>query len=238
MSLSISLPKRGESSKRNIVESVVIGIILTAASYVVGYSLGWIDSVNSLEAFAVFTSYMSTYLCVMERRFNYVAGAISTAAYCILFIQSDLLASATVNGYLVFTLIYGWLRWGNDAVTRAVTRVQLKWVPAYVLVTAAAYLGAVLLNSAVGGSMAWTDTIILVGTILAQFLLDNKKLATWSIWAVVNVFAIYTYFNAGLALAGFQYIFFLMNTVYGWYMWKQSMASAKVAEPERELVSA
>lgn len=239
MSLSIALPVRSAKPSRNIVESVVLGIALTALSYVVGMSFGWISSVNGLEAFAVFTSYMSTYLCVMERRFNYVAGAISTAAYCVLFLQTDLLASATVNAYLVFTLAYGWWRWRDDSNTRPVSRIQLKWLPVYALVTGVAYVGALALNSAVGGTMALTDTIILVGTILAQFLLDNKKLATWSVWAIVNVFAIYTYFHAGLALAGFQYIFFLANTVWGWHAWKQSMnKSNDIAKPERELVSA
>ena len=71
--------------------------------------------------------------------------------------------------------------------------------------------------------MAWADSTILAGTILAQFLLDNKKLQTWIVWAIVNVFAIYTYFTAGLSLVAFQYVFFLANTMYGYAMWKRGM---------------
>jgi nicotinamide riboside transporter PnuC len=58
------------------------------------------------------------------------------------------------------------------------------------------------------------------------------------VWIVTNVFAIYTYFNAGLSLAGFQYIFFLLNAFYGWYMWHLSKRAnapepaAAVVEPE------
>ncbi len=57
---------------------------------------------------------------------------------------------------------------------------------------------------------------------MAQFMLDNKKLENWGVWAVMNCFAIYTYFAAGLALVGFQYIFFLLNVFYGYYMWNKS----------------
>jgi nicotinamide mononucleotide transporter len=91
------------------------------------------------------------------------------------------------------------------------------------LIAIAGYGGAALLSSAFGGSMAWTDSMILAGTILAQFLLDNKKIENWIVWAVVNLFAIYTYWTIGLQLVAFQYVFFLANTVYGYLIWNRSM---------------
>ena len=72
------------------------------------------------------------------------------------------------------------------------------------------------------GALAWTDSVVLAGTLLAQFLLDNKKLENWIVWAVVNVFAIYTYATSGLPLVAFQYVFFLANTAYGYVSWRRS----------------
>lgn len=210
------------SAKRDLIESFAVGVILTTLSYIVGLAMKWVPVLNWLEVFAVFTSYASTYLCVKERRANYPIGAISTAAYAILFLQSGLLSSAVLNAYLTPTLIYGWLRWRRDADTRPVTHVQLKWIPAYLLVAGLGYAGAALISSKLGGTMAWTDAMILAATILAQFLLDNKKLENWLVWAVVNVFAIYTYATMGLPLVAFQYVFFLMNTVYGFVIWRRS----------------
>lgn len=224
------MPRREGNATRNVVESAIIGIVLTALSYAVGLHFGWLSVINWLEVFAVFTSYMATYLCVMERRINYPIGVISTAAYCVLFYQGGLLASTAINAYLVFWLAYGWFRWRGDEVTRPVTRVSLKMWPLYLLVAGAGYLGVLLIAHLMGGTLVWTDSVILAGTLLAQFLLDNKKLENWGVWAVVNVFAIYTYFTAGFALAGFQYIFFLANTFYGFYMWRVSMKN--YVEPE------
>ena len=212
--------------------AILIGVVLTGASYFVGYALGWINEVNYLEAFAVFTSYASTYLCVVESRVNYLFGIISTAAYCVLFGQFGLVASAIVNGYLAFSLVYGYFRWGGDENTKPVQHVALRWLPVYAVVTALAYLGALGITKAFGGELALTDSVILVGTILAQFLLDNKKIETWLVWVVVNVFAIYTYFSADLTLAGFQYVLFLANTVLGWVMWQKSMNADKKAYAE------
>lgn len=208
---------------RSIIEAVAIGVVLTALSYFVGFAAGWVDSLSWLEVFAVFTSYGSTYLCVRERRFNYVFGAISTAAYAVLFFGQGLFASALLNAYLAPALVYGWFRWRADSDTRPVTRVALKWWPVYVVVTAVAFAGALGLFALFGAAMVWTDAAILALTILAQFLLDNKKIETWIIWVIVNVLAIYTYATAGLALVAFQYVFFLANTIYGYYEWNKSM---------------
>lgn len=210
-------------SRRNMVEGVGIGVVLTGFSYLIGILAGWVNEIAWLEVFAVFTSYVSTYLCVRERRFNYPFGAISSIAYCVLFFQQGLMASALLNLYLAPSLIYGWFRWRADAVTRPVTRVGYKWYPVYILATGAAYLGAVWVSGMLGGTMAWADGVILIGSILAQFLLDNKKLETWVVWFVVDVFAIYTYASTGLALVAFQYIFFLANTGWGHWEWFKSM---------------
>lgn len=210
---------------RDVTESTAIGIVLTGISYIVGLLLGWVtfESLNWLEVFAVFTSYCCTYLCVKERRINYPIGALSSGAYALLFFQSGLMASAILNIYLVPTLVYGWIRWRKDTNTRPVTHVTNRMISVYIAIALIGYGGAVAIGHLLGGSMAWTDSVILAGTILAQFLLDNKKLENWIVWAIVNVFAIYTYTSSGLPLVAFQYIFFLANTVYGYISWKRSM---------------
>lgn len=227
----ISMPSRDQGTKVNIIQGVVFGVILTAFSYFVALNVGWITELNYLETFAVFTSFVCTFLCVMERRANYPIGAISNAAYAFLFFSFGLLASGITTAYLTFALAYGWFRWKSDTDTRPVGRVELKWIPAYILTTAAFYGIVLWIVSAAGGELALTDTVILIGTMLAQFLLDNKKIENWVVWAIVNVFAIYTYATAGLALAAFQYVFFLANTFYGYYMWNKARQVTTPAEP-------
>ena len=213
-------------------ESVAVAIVLTALSYLVGSLLGWLSAgINWLEVFAVFTSYAATYLSVKQKRINYVWGAISSAAYAVLFFQYGLIASALLNAYLAPSLVFGWFRWRRDSITRPVEHVKVKMLWVYGLVTVVAYFGAFGLIVLFKGTFGPFDAIILAGTILAQLLLDTKKLETWIIWAVVNVVAIYVYFSSGLPLAGFQYVFFLANTVYGFVSWRNTMA--KRIKPER-----
>ena len=96
--------------KRHLAEALAIAIVATGSSYWLAIWAGWITSLNWLEAFAVFTSFVCTWLCVRQRRLNYPIGAVSTAAYAVLFLQNDLLASAILNAYLTPALLYGWYR--------------------------------------------------------------------------------------------------------------------------------
>jgi nicotinamide mononucleotide transporter len=213
--------------KFDFFESVVVASMLTFGTYAVAQLFGWTHgSINWLEFAAVYTSYSCTWLCVGQRRINYPIGALSSGLYAVLFWQTGLVASAVLNGYLVVYLVYGWYRWRADANTLPVSRLPLVWIPAYLAATAAAYWVAVIVVESRGGHMALTDSVVLAATILAQFLLDNKKLETWFVWVIVNLFAMYTYASQGLWLAAFQFFFFLINTVIGYFEWRKTLAQS------------
>lgn len=220
---------RNTPATRNVIESVIIGVALTALSYIVGYAASWPLTTGWqlwLEIFAVFTSYSCTYLCVRERRIQYPIGAISTLAYAWLFYEFGLNASAVLNAWLVLQLVYGWFRWRSDSNARPVTFVKLWQWPLYAAATGVFFALGYWIDTALGGSFAMTDVLILVGSILAQWLLDNKKWENWAVWLAVDVLATYEYYNSHLYLVAFQYLFFLLNTFYGMYVfylsWKNS----------------
>lgn len=171
----------------------------------------------------MFTSYCCTWLCIRQRRLNYPIGALSTAAYSVLFWKQGLVASAALNAYLTPSLLYGWVRWRADSQTRPVSHVAVRWLPVYIGATGAAYVGAVVIADALGGTFAAADSVILVGSILAQFLLDNKKVENWIVWFAVNIVAIWLYLTSGLAIAGLQYVLFLGTAVIGLHQWTRAL---------------
>jgi len=212
-----------------ILESIALAIVLTALSYVVGLQAGWITELNWLEVFAVATSYSCTWLCTRQSRWNYPIGIVTTAAYSVLFYQWAMPALALFNLYLVFSLIYGWFRWGSDDNTRPVTRIPLKWYTGYGaigLVILALFLAANLMFNPTGISeLNPIDVGLAVASGIAQLMLDNKKLENWTLWAIIDIVSIPFFIHGGLTLVAFQYIFFLVNTVIGHVHWKRSMVT-------------
>jgi nicotinamide mononucleotide transporter len=128
-----------------------------------------------------------------------------------------------LNVYLVPTLIYGWFIWGKDENTKPVEFVSWKMWPVYLGVTALTYLILYAITTKMNATLAYMDSFLLVGSILAQWLMDRKKIENWLIWTIVNVVSIYTYWEAGLVVLAIQFIFFLLNAFWGLYEWRRSM---------------
>lgn len=203
--------------------SILIGFVLGITTTVFAYSMGWIQEINILELFAVTTSYACTYLCVVQSRWNYPLAIVTTIAYAWLFYQWGLYGSAIASVYVPFAVIYGWFRWGPDGRTRRVTRTPIAHYPFYIALGLAGWTATFLIADAVGATLPVMDSAILVLTIMAQFMMDNKKLECWIVWITLNVIAIGLYFQTGLYLAALQYVFFLGNAFVAMWLWKKSM---------------
>lgn len=219
-------------TKRAIIESILIAILLTALSYGVGLWLGWIVAVNWLEAFAVFTSYSCTWLCTKQSRWNYPIGVITTLAWSILFFSQGLLALAIFNLYLVGSQIYGWYRWGKDTDTRPVTKLTLKDIPGYGAFGLIILIGFIAIYAVFSpGGLAdfnMIDIGLAVFSGVAQLLMDNKRIDNWPVWGVVNIVSIPYFLSLGFTLTAFQYIFFLANNFVAYFAWKKTMEPKNV----------
>lgn len=212
-------------SLKRFIDSMWIATLLTVLSITFSEFMGWLQygDLNLWEVAATWASFSCTYMCVMQTRWNYPMAVVSTCLLAYVFWQSNLLASAILNLYLIPTVIYGFFIWGKDSETRPVEHVKWGILPVYVLFTVGAYAGAWGIVNYFGGELAALDSWLLIGSIFAQFLLDRKKIETWLVWISVNIVSIYVYFDSGLYLLAIQFAFFLANAVFGYYQWWRSM---------------
>lgn len=210
--------------KNDYVTAALLAVSLTAATYLLAFSLGWVSGQpNWLEVLASGMNYAATYLSIKQRRFFYMIGVAASAIYAVVYGQAGLLASAVLSLYLTLSLIYGFFRWGKDSDSRPVHHLSWKWLPVYLLVTVGFYAGASFTVHALGGTFAFWDAAILVLTILAQFMLDQKVIQTWIVWTLVNIVGVVLYFSSGLYFAAMQQLIFGLANAAGWYFWKRSM---------------
>ena len=208
-----------------MIAAICFGALMTALGFVFAVAYDPNNFVFSpLEAAAVWTSYVCTLLCVFQARANYYFGVVTTFLYSILFFNTGLNALAVFNAILVVSLIYGWFRWGPDGRPLRVTNVEgvQSWL-GYVAFAGMVSGIMVLVYRAFGADVVQIDVLVASVSAAAQLMLDNKKITTWKVWAVVNVFSIYLFMAQGLYIVAVQYAFFLLNTIYGHYQWKKSM---------------
>lgn len=199
-----------------------LGLLLFAPAGT--YTFSW------LEITAVALNYGATYLSIKRRRFFYLIGIVASAMYAVVYGQVGLLASAVLSMYLTLSLVYGWLRWGKDTKSRPIHHISLKWVPAYIAATLVFWFGAFLIVRALGGELPFWDAWILVLTILAQFMLDNKVIETWFVWVAVNIFGFFVYANYELWFATVQQVLFGLANVWGYLAWRKAMRAENLSD--------
>lgn len=217
--------------KNVFFQALLIAVGLTSLTYTLAYSVGWVQGEpNWWEIAASGLNYAATFLSIKQRRFFYVIGIGASAIYAYVYGSAGLIASAVLSAYLTISLVYGFLRWGGDKKTRPVHHIRGWWWLAYIGATAVFYGGAVAITSALGGNFAPWDAAILVLTILAQFMLDNKVIETWAVWTLVNVVGVVLYFTSGLYFAAIQQFLFGIANLWGFLAWKKSMDSEPVTQ--------
>lgn len=207
---------------RGLIEAVLIATALTGALAFATLTLTK-DDLSLVETAAVFLSFASTWLCTKQIRANYVFAVGATALLSYTFWEADLYGSMVLNLYLIPTVIYGWFIWGRDQKSKPVEHVKPRAILLYGGFTALTWLGAYLAIKAAGGTMVALDGWLLVGTVLAQFLMDRKKLENWIVWGLVNAVSVYVYFENGLYLLAAQFVIFLANAVYAWFEWRKTL---------------
>lgn len=200
-----------------LLATIITGLLLLAQAALTP------NPINIYETLAVYFSFWCTWLCTRQVRFNYILAVFSTALLSFTFWQAQLYGSMALNLYLIPTVIYGWFIWGKDTTTKPVEHVKLPMLSVYLLFTGLTWLGAYLIITRFGGQMVALDGWLLVDTVLAQYLLDRKKIETWLIWMLVNIVSVYVYFESGLYLLAAQFAFFLLNAVYAWFQWKKTI---------------
>jgi nicotinamide mononucleotide transporter len=212
----------GNKSLDALIESLVFAFVATAVSYGVAIYAGWISAASLLEITCLFTAYSCTYMCVKQTRWNYPMGILNVGLLAWYFADLKLYGLMATNLYLLPWLFYGWFRWRSDDDPRPVTYVINDapiWWAAYIIAAVTAFFAMRYINEQLGGSLAWQDSAIFAATVIAQFWLDNKKRETWIVWVLVNIISMYVFLQTDQPLFFVQYLFFLANTVYGWFSW-------------------
>lgn len=180
---------------------------------------------STLEIFATIFTVLCVILAVKRSTWQYPIGLIGTVLYYFVFQKVGLYASAGLQIFFLAVQLYGWWFWlyGDAGKKPKITSISaFTWINILVWGTLASYTLGEYLNIFTNANMAVLDTFIFGFSVIAQFLLDRKKIETWIVWAIVNMVSIFVYFGQGLMLTGWLYVFLLINTVWGYIEWKKN----------------
>lgn len=155
-------------------------------------------------------------------------GIIGCLLFGALFYSVQLYADVTLQIFFVMTGIIGWVRWargGDDGAALPISKsspLLLALAALVGLIVAIAY--GVILDRYTDAYAPFWDSIILVASVIAQFLLMNRKLENWHIWLIVNTIAVPLYISRGLELTGILYAAYWVNSLISLRKWRRDMS--------------
>jgi nicotinamide mononucleotide transporter len=187
---------------------------------------------NGLEGLASLATAACVILAVHRSLWQFPLGGIGTALYFFVFLDAHLYSSAILQVFFFLVQAYGWWYWLRGDSGR---RPPIRMTPTPLVLGGCGLAIAVaagmssLLGAFTDAEVALPDAIIFALSVVAQILLDRKRLENWPIWIVVNVLSVIVYSSQGLWLTVCLYVFLFFNAFWGWREWHREFKTTSRA---------
>jgi len=176
-----------------------------------------------LEVFANISNLISVFLANRNNVHTWWTGIIGTILFAFLFFEVKLYADVVLQIFFIITNIYGWYIWLFGSVENRelpISRISFRQLIFFAAIAILITFGhGLLLHSLTDASFPFIDSIVLVFSIIAQFLLMKRKLESWCFWILVDAVAVPLYAAKELYLTSAIYFLFLINAVWGLINW-------------------
>lgn len=189
-----------------------------------------------LEFFGTIAGAIAVWLSARGNIWSWPIGIINVTLFFFLFFQVQLYPDMFLQVFFFITNLVGWWRWSHPASMEENQKKELKvsfmpfrWLLLFVLV---GIVGTILLGTfsqnlhtlfptvfSLPSAFPFADSFVTVMSIVATYLMVQKKAECWLVWLVVDAVATYMYFMKGIKFVGIEYLLFCFIATYGFYGW-------------------
>lgn len=202
-------------------------LILTSVAgvfIVLGVLSGWLPFRPS-EVFGIITGVACVVLAIRQNIWNFPVGMLSNICFAILFWSAHLYGIMGVQVIYLALNVHGWYSWSrrSEQPPLQVSRIRRTETVLLTLLGIPAVLVLTWYLRGIGDASPFLDSLATVMSLIAQFLLNLKRLESWSIGAVVDVIYTVVYISQGLYLTAVLYAFYLVMCLLGYFEWRDAL---------------
>jgi nicotinamide mononucleotide transporter len=195
-----------------------------------------------LEFFGTLSGAIAVWLSAKENIWSWPIGIINVVLFFFLFFQVQLYPDMFLQIFFFITNLMGWWRWTHPAKEEENQRHQLR-----VSLMPTKMLASMILIGLVGtitmgllaknlheffpvlfsqpSAFPFADSFVTVMSIVATYLMVQKKVECWLVWIAVDVVACSLYFSKDIMLVGREYVVFCFIAGFGFLNWKKQYRS-------------
>lgn len=195
-----------------------------------GYSLSYVECIGTI--FGLISVYFATRANIL----TWGTGIVNEVCLFVLFFQVQLYADMFLQVYFFGVTLYGWKQWNRKKqpvhITFLTKRQRIFLLTG--LVAGTCLLGIFfsrlhLLLPAyfkLEAAYPFTDSFVMMASILATVLLARKNMENWYLWMAVDLVCVVLYAIKGIYFLSLEYGLFLALVSYGFIHWKKLQAHA------------
>jgi len=189
-----------------------------------------------LEFFGTVAGAIAVWLSAKGIIWSWPLGLINVTLFFFLFYQVQLYPDMFLQVFFFATNLLGWWRWSHPKLMEKNKRHELKvsFMPKQWLIV---FLAIGIVGTLVFGSFAdnlhnlfpqlfsqpsafpYADSFVTIMSIIATYLMVQKKAECWIVWIVVDAVATYLYFSKGIKFVGIEYLVFCFIAAFGFLTW-------------------
>ena len=182
-------------------------------------------SAETLEIAATILTVACILLGTARSLWQYPVGVASTILFFFVVYGAQLYANAGLQIFFLGMQFYGWIYWLRGGPQRRRPRITdfgLRRMTVWIIIAMLlSLLGGTILNRFTHAAMARLDFMVFGLSVLAQFMLDRKKIENWIVWGIVNAASVWLYGSRGLWMFAALYAGLFINSFIAWWLWRR-----------------
>jgi nicotinamide mononucleotide transporter len=183
------------------------------------------DAVSRAEALGFVTGGLCVWLTVRGHIANFGVGIANSGFFLVLFASSRLWADSALQIMFIALGVIGWWQWlfgGAGRTALVVRRATPRVLPASVAAVVVGTFGLTLLLRATDDAAPFWDALTTALSLVAQWLLNTKKIETWYFWIAADCIYVPLYLSRDLNLTAAIYLLFLGLCLAGLRSWRRA----------------
>ena len=189
-----------------------------------------------LEFFGTLAGAVAVWLTARANILGWPIGLINVTLFFFLFFQVQLYPDMFLQAFFFATNLVGWWRWSHPKPDEANPESELKvsflagrqWLYLFATgIAGTALLGALASNLhrwipavfSKPGAFSYLDSFVTVMSVVATFLMVQKKAECWLVWIAVDLVACGLYLAKDIRLVAAEYLVFCFIAGFGFWHW-------------------
>jgi len=178
-----------------------------------------------MEVWGFITGAVCVLFVVEQNIWNFPVGIANNIVFIALFLSSGLYGDMGLQVIYVALGIHGWYEWLRGGMNHSVlyvSRMQLKEGIVLAGIGCMATWGLTKYLITIHDSAPFLDALTTVLSLIAQYLLNWKRLENWYVWIIADIIYVGLYAYKHLYLTAILYALFIIMCLSGLAAWKRS----------------